>query len=146
MHTPTRSFTLTACAHVHSHGHIDPQGALPYHMSSMMSEIGSSPLDTIVFASPSPRHNVSLVNASIERQPGVPDDETLALILDPKHGGRVTAELIVSPSEQTYITVKFWGGENRSSFFASPCMVLVELAWLTVRRAQGCSLVVVVFS
>jgi hypothetical protein len=41
---------------------------------------------------------------------GVPSDDAKAMVFDPKHGGRVVAEMIVSPTEQTYITVKYWGG------------------------------------
>ena len=70
---------------------------------------GSAALDIITFASPLPRHRLRKTNVTLEKEERAPADNNVALLLDRVNGGSVLFDMVVRPSNQNYITVKFWG-------------------------------------
>ena len=66
-------------------------------------------LDTITFAQPDARHKLQSTNASIELHPHATPDCQSALALNRTAGGRVLFDMQVSPTEQTHLSVKYWG-------------------------------------
>jgi hypothetical protein len=66
-------------------------------------------LDTIVFAAPTPSHNLEATNASAEVHPQATADCRTGLAINRTSGGQVLFDMGVSPTEVTHLTVKYWG-------------------------------------